>query len=166
MGADAVIPNIFVGSQRELEDLHNLGILSDACDEWGMPLMVEAMPIGGPNIKPFEGPYDVDELCIAVRTAAEEGADFVKTFYTGDSLSFRKITNYSTVPIVIAGGPKANAIEDVLRMVDGAIKGGAKGIALGRKVWGSKNPPATLRVLKKIVRENLAVEAAISELSR
>jgi fructose-bisphosphate aldolase / 2-amino-3,7-dideoxy-D-threo-hept-6-ulosonate synthase len=163
LGADAVIPNIFVGSERELEDLHSLGILSDACDEWGMPLMIEAMPIGGRESSPFEGPYEVDDLRVAVRTAAEEGADLVKTFYSGDSESFRKVTSYSTVPVVIAGGPKADDIEDILRMVDGAIKGGAKGIALGRKVWGSKNPPATLRALRKMVHGNLPVEKAISE---
>lgn len=166
LGADAVVPNIFIGSGRELEDLHSLGILSDACDEWGMPLMVEAMPIGGKESSPFEGPYEVDDLRVAVRSAAEEGADLVKTYYSGDPESFRKITSYSTVPVVIAGGPKAHAVADILRMVDGAMKGGAKGIALGRKVWGSENPPVILRVLEKMVRESLPVQTAISELDR
>ncbi len=166
LGADAVVPNIFIGSHKELEDLHSLGILSDACDEWGMPLMVEAMPIGGKESKPFEGPYGVEDVRVAVRTAAEEGADFVKTYYPGDLSSFEKITSYSTVPVVIAGGPKSRTIEDTLRIVDNAMKGGAKGIALGRKVWGSDNPQAILRVLKKMVQEHLSVEDALSELSR
>jgi fructose-bisphosphate aldolase/2-amino-3,7-dideoxy-D-threo-hept-6-ulosonate synthase len=166
LGADALVPNIFIGSERELEDLHNLGLLSDACDEWGMPLMVEAMPIGSKESKPFEGPYEVDDLRVAVRTAAEEGADFVKTYYSGDPESFKKITSYSTVPVVIAGGPKARTVADILQMVDGAIKGGAKGIALGRKVWGSKNPTATLKALKKMVHEKLPVADAISEFNR
>jgi len=166
LGADAVVPNIFIGSDKEVDDLHGLAILNDACDEGGMPLMVEAMPIGGKESKPFQGPYNVEDLIVAVRTAAEEGADFVKTYYPGDMKSFEKITSYSTVPVIIAGGPKARTVEDTLRMVDDAMKGGARGIALGRKLWGSENPPATLRVLKKIVQEHLSVEKALSELSR
>jgi DhnA family fructose-bisphosphate aldolase class Ia len=166
LGADAVVPNIFFGSEREVEDLHNLGILTDACEEWEMPLLVEAMPIGGEGATPFEGPYFVDEIRLAVRTAAEEGADFVKTYYPGDSESFRQITSYSTVPVIIAGGPKTPRVEDTLRMVYDAMKGGGKGIALGRKVWGSKDPAATLRALKKIVRDGLAVDAAVAEMHR
>jgi len=164
MGADAVAPNIFIGSERELEDLHNLGTLADVCDEWGMPLMVEVFPIGGKNAKPFDGPYAVEDLRVAVRVAAEEGADFIKTYYTGDPESFRKVTNYSMVPIVIAGGPRAKTLEDTLRMVDGALRGGAKGICLGRKVWGSTDPPTTLRMLKRIVQDRISVERALTEL--
>jgi DhnA family fructose-bisphosphate aldolase class Ia len=166
LGADAVVPNVFFGAEREIEDLHNVGVLTDACHEWGMPLLVEAMPIGGKDATPFEGPYSVEDVRLAVRTAAEEGADFVKTYYPGDPENFSKITGYSTVPVIIAGGPKTSRIEDTLRMVYDAMKGGAKGIALGRKVWGSENPAATLRVLKKIVRDALSVDAALSELRR
>ena len=166
LGADAVVPNVFFGSEREAEDLHNLGILTDACDAWGMPVLVEAMPIGGKDATPFEGPYSVEDVRLAVRTAAEEGADFVKTYYPGDPENFSKITKYSTVPVIIAGGPKTSRIEDTLRMVYDAMKGGAKGIALGRKVWGSENPTATLRVLKRIVQDGLSAEAAILELRR
>jgi len=164
MGADAVTPNIFIGSEREVEDLHNLGMLADVCDEWGMPLMVEVFPIGGKNATPFDGPYAVEDLRVAVRVAAEEGADFIKTYYTGAPESFRKVTDYSLVPIVIAGGPRAKTLEDTLRMVDGAVKGGAKGICLGRKVWGSPDPSTTLRVLKRIVRDQLPLESALAEL--
>jgi fructose-bisphosphate aldolase/2-amino-3,7-dideoxy-D-threo-hept-6-ulosonate synthase len=166
LGADAVVPNVFFGSEREVEDLHNFGILADACEAWGMPLLVEAMPIGVKDATPFEGPYSVEDIRLAVRTAAEEGADFVKTYYPGDPDNFSKITRYSTVPVVIAGGPKTSRIEDTLRMVYDAMKGGAKGIALGRKVWGSENPTATLRALKKIVRDGVSVDAALSELRR
>ena len=164
LGADAVAPNVFFGSEREVEDLHLLGILKDSCDEWGMPLLVEAMPIGGKDATPFEGPYSVEDIRLAVRTAAEEGADLIKTFYPGNPDDFKKVTNNSLVPVIIAGGPKSSRIQDTLRMVSDAMKGGARGIALGRKVWGSENPRLTLKVLKKIVRNQLSVEAAFSEL--
>jgi DhnA family fructose-bisphosphate aldolase class Ia len=164
MGADAVVPNIFVGSVREVEDLHNLGTLADACDEWDMPLMVEVFPIGGTDAQPFDGPYAVEDLRTAVRVASEEGCDFVKTYYTGDPGSFGKVTSSSLVPVVIAGGPRAKTPEDTLRMVDGALKGGAKGVCLGRKVWGSPHPTVTLQVIGRILREHLSLERALTEL--
>ena len=165
LGADAVAPNLFVGSDRELEDLHNLGMLKDACDEWGMPLLVEAMPIGKDAI-PFEGPYSSEDVRLAVRVAAEEGADFVKTYYPGNLENFRKVTAYSSVPVIIAGGPKTPSIQDTFKMVYDAMTGGARGIALGRKVWGSENPTLMLRSLKKIVRERLTPEAAFAQLNK
>jgi len=165
LGADAVVPNVFLGSDRETEDLHNLGILKDSCEEWGMPLLVEAMPIGDKNATPFEGPYSLDDIRLAVRTAAEEGADFVKTYYPGNPEDFRKITSYSPVPVIIAGGPKSSRPEETLHMVYDAMRSGGKGIALGRKVWGSAKPTLTLRLLKKIVRGQLNADEASSELT-
>lgn len=165
LGADAVAPNIFVGSDREVEDLHNLGMLKDACDQWEMPLLVEAMPIGGGGTIPFEGPYLPEDIRLAVRVAAEEGADLVKTYYPGNPEDFRKVTSYSPVPVIIAGGPKTSKIEDTLSMVYDAMRSGARGIALGRKVWGSENPTLTLRALKKIVRKQLTPEAALAQLT-
>lgn len=164
LGADAVVPNVFIGSERELEDLHNLGILADTCDRWGMPLIGEVFPIGDENTKPFDGPFKVEEVRDAVRVGAEEGCDLIKTCYTGDPDSFKEVTSHSTVPVIISGGPKGKTPDDTLRMVDGALRGGARGICLGRRVWGSKDPVLTLRVLKRMVHEKLHVEEAIKEL--
>jgi fructose-bisphosphate aldolase/2-amino-3,7-dideoxy-D-threo-hept-6-ulosonate synthase len=164
IGADAVSPIVFVGSDREPEDLHNLGILTDKCREWGMPLMGEILPVGNAEATPFQGPYTAEDLRAAVRVAGEEGCDFVKTHYTGDPASFSEVTRYSTVPVVVAGGPKADTLEETLRMVDGALRGGAKGVALGRKVWASPNPPATLKALRQIIHEGRNVENVIAEL--
>ena len=166
LGADAVAPNIFVGSDREVEDLHNLGMLKDACDEWGMPLLVEAMPVGGEGALPFEGPYSTEDIRLAVRVAAEEGADLVKTYYPGNPEDFRKVTGYSPVPVIIAGGPKTPKMRDTLKMVYDAMSAGGRGIALGRKVWGSENPTLMLRILKKIVRKQLTPEAALAQSTR
>jgi fructose-bisphosphate aldolase/2-amino-3,7-dideoxy-D-threo-hept-6-ulosonate synthase len=166
LGADAVVPNVFIGSDRELEDLHNLGILADACDRWGMPLIGEVFPIGDENTKPFDGPYKVEEVREAVRIGAEEGCDVIKTCYTGDPESFRRITNHCPVPVIISGGPKGKTPDDTLRMVDGALQGGAKGICLGRRVWGSKDPVLTLKVLKEMVHERLPLKEAVKELKR
>jgi fructose-bisphosphate aldolase/2-amino-3,7-dideoxy-D-threo-hept-6-ulosonate synthase len=166
LGADAVAATLFVGSEREPEDLQNLGFLSDACDEWDMPLLGEMMPIGGKDALPYDGPYSVDDLRLAVRFGAEEGVDFIKTHYTGDPVSFRKVVKYSTVPIVIAGGPKKETVKGTLEMVKEALDAGAAGICMGRNLWGYKDPQGLLRALIKVMREKTSVEQAMKELSK
>ena len=160
LGASAVASNVFVGSDREIEDLERFGEISDACDAWGMPFLAEVFPIGSKDAAPFDGPYSTEDLRIAVRVGYELGADFIKTSYSGDAESFRKIVNNCPIPIVIAGGPKTNSVEEILKMVRGAMDAGAHGIAMGRKVWGSSNPIKLVEALKLIVRENRSVEEA------
>jgi fructose-bisphosphate aldolase/2-amino-3,7-dideoxy-D-threo-hept-6-ulosonate synthase len=164
LGADAVVTNLFVGSKNEPELLRQFGMIADACDQWGMPLLAEMMPIGGKGAVAFDGPYTMDEVRIAVRVGAEEGADFIKTYYSGDKEGFRQIVKYSPVPIVIAGGPGAKNVKDVLQMVRDAMDAGAVGIAMGRKIWGSKNPVALVKALSKIIKEKATVQEALKEL--
>jgi DhnA family fructose-bisphosphate aldolase class Ia len=98
---------------------------------------------------------------VAVRVASEEGADFIKTWYTGDPSSFSKVVDYSLVPVLIAGGPKAENERDVLEMVRGAMDAGAAGIAMGRKIWQSPDPAGMVRALAAIIREGASVDDAL-----
>lgn len=165
LGADAIAATVFVGSPREPEDLRNLGLIADACDEWNMPLLGEMIPIGGKEALPYDGPYSMEDVRLAVRIGAEEGCDFIKTHYTGDSESFKKVVKYSTVPIVIAGGQKKDTVEGTLEMVKGAIDAGAAGICMGRNLWGYKDSLSLLRAIRKIMWEHTSVKEAIKELS-
>ncbi|MEM4245797.1 MAG: 2-amino-3,7-dideoxy-D-threo-hept-6-ulosonate synthase [Candidatus Bathyarchaeia archaeon] len=166
IGADAVVANLFVGSEREAELLQRFGAIAEACDMWGMPFCAEMMPIGKKGSVPFDGPYSPDEVRIAVRVGAEEGADFIKTYYTGDVDSFREVVRYSTVPLIIAGGPPVKTDAEVLQMVRDAMDAGASGIAMGRKIWGARDPPALTRALGRIIREKATVAEALEELKR
>ncbi len=166
LGADAVVATVFIGSAKGPELMSSFGTIADACHKWGMPFCGEMMPIGGKNSVPYDGPYNLDEVRIAVRTGAEEGADFIKTYYTGDSDSFREIVKYSMVPVVIAGGPKVDSVKEVLQIVSDAIHAGAAGIAMGRKIWGSDNPASLVRALVKIIRERASIEEAMKELEK
>ncbi len=161
MGADAVAATLFVGSEKETDDLTAFGVLSDACDEWGIPLLGEMVPVRSSS-KPYDGPFTVDDVRIAVRLGCEEGADFIKTFYTGDSHGFAQVVKYSTVPVILAGGAKANTSKEFLAMVKGAMEAGAKGVAIGRNVWGSSDPVNLTRALFKIIRERKSVEEALT----
>jgi fructose-bisphosphate aldolase / 2-amino-3,7-dideoxy-D-threo-hept-6-ulosonate synthase len=160
LGADAVSVHINIGSKEEPEMLQTLGIISDKCDEWSLPLVAMMYP-RGENIK---NPYDAEIVAHAARVGAEAGADIVKTVYTGDPDSFKQVVRSSPVPLVIAGGPKANSDRETLEMCNGAMAAGAKGVTFGRNIFQHKNPPAMVRALRKIIIENRNVREALKEL--
>ena len=159
-GADAVVPTFFIGPETEAVQLPKLGAIADECSRLGIPLLAEIFPVGGPDATPYDGPYTVDDMRVAVRVASEEGADFIKTWYTGDPESFRRVIDYSLVPVLVAGGPKANNERDVLEMVRGAMDAGASGIAMGRKIWQSRDPAAMAGALAAIIRHGASVDQA------
>jgi fructose-bisphosphate aldolase/2-amino-3,7-dideoxy-D-threo-hept-6-ulosonate synthase len=123
--------------------LQKLGMVSDKCDEWSVPLVAMMYP-RGENIK---NPHDPDIVAHAARVGAEAGADVVKAVYTGDADSFKRVVRSCPVPIVIAGGPKASTDREILEMCEGAITAGAKGVTFGRNIFQHKNPPAIVRSL-------------------
>jgi xylulokinase len=69
------------------------------------------------------------------------------------------------VPVLIAGGPKAETHREVLQMVRGAMDAGAAGIAMGRKVWQSSDPPGMVRALAAIIRDGASVDDALEHLT-
>src|SRR5919108_1872651 len=160
LGADAVSVHINIGSKEEPEMLQKLGMMSDKCDEWILPLAAIMYP-RGENIK---NPHDPEIVAHAARVGAEAGADIVKAVYTGDPESFRKVVKGCPIPIVIAGGPKANTDREILEMCAGAMSAGAKGVTFGRNIFQHKNPPAMVHALHKIIIENKTVREALKEL--
>jgi fructose-bisphosphate aldolase/2-amino-3,7-dideoxy-D-threo-hept-6-ulosonate synthase len=95
---------------------------------------------------------------------AEAGADIVKAVYTGDVDSFKRVVKSCPVPIVIAGGPKANTDREILEMCSGAMTAGAKGVTFGRNIFQHKDPPAMVRALRKVIIDNKPVKEALKEL--
>jgi fructose-bisphosphate aldolase/2-amino-3,7-dideoxy-D-threo-hept-6-ulosonate synthase len=164
-GADAVVTTFFIGPDTEAVQVPQLGAIADECNELGLPLLAEIFPVGGPDASPYDGPYSISDMRLAVRVASEEGADFIKTWYPGDPESFQKIVDYSLVPVLIAGGPRAENLQEVLAMVGGAMDAGASGIAMGRKIWQSPDPAGMVRALSAIIRERAPVDDALGLLS-
>jgi fructose-bisphosphate aldolase / 2-amino-3,7-dideoxy-D-threo-hept-6-ulosonate synthase len=160
-GADCVVPTVFLGGPQEPQVLPGLGAISDKCQELGLPVMMEVFPVGDSDAVPYNGPYTLDDMRVAVRIAAEEGADCIKTWYSGDPKTFRQIVSYAYVPVLIAGGPKAENTREVLEMVKGAMDAGARGTTVGRKIWQSPNPGAMVRAVSMIVHEGADVDRAL-----
>ena len=157
LGADGVSLHINIGGKEEPEMLEQLGMISEQCHKWNMPLLAMMYP-RGENVK---NPHDPEIVSHVARIGAECGADIVKTVYTGDIDSFSKIVKSTPVPIVIAGGPKAKTDNDILQMTEDAIKAGAKGVTYGRNIFAHKTPPKMIQALAGIIfRKETTKEAA------
>jgi fructose-bisphosphate aldolase/2-amino-3,7-dideoxy-D-threo-hept-6-ulosonate synthase len=163
-GADAVVPTFFIGQDTEADALPHLGRISDECAQLGLPLLAEVFPVGGASAHAYDGPYSVDEMRIAVRVASEEGADLIKTWYTGDPESFASVLEYAFVPVIVAGGASGSTPRDVFQFTYDAISAGAAGVAMGRKIWQAEDPVGVLRGVRRIVRERATVEQALEGL--
>jgi len=156
LGADAVSAHINIGSEDEGKMLEFLGSLSEQCDSYGIPLLAMMYP-RGPNIKD-ENEYEV--VAHAARIGAELGADVVKTVYTGDTNSFRRVVQSCPVPVVVAGGPRMKTDMDVLELGESSMKAGAAGLSFGRNVFQHDKPEAMSRALAAIVHEHASAKDA------
>ena len=156
LGADAVSIHLNIGSKEEPEMLQKLGIISDQCDEWSVPLIAMMYP-RGENVK---DPHDPGIVAHAARIGAEGGADMVKTVYTGDIDSFRTVVRSCPVPIVIAGGPKATSDAEIMQLCYDAMEAGAKVITFGRNIIQHKVPFMIIRLLTDIVISGKTPEEA------
>ena len=112
----------------------------------------------GPKIK---NEYDVKNVKLAARVAAEIGADIVKVVYTGTIESFKEVVDGCPVPVVIAGGEKMDSDEHIFKMVDEALKAGAAGISIGRNVFQHERPDKMVKALNCMVHENITVAKAL-----
>jgi putative autoinducer-2 (AI-2) aldolase len=148
----AVGMSIFVGSDYEHESLVNLGRLVDECENWGIPVM--AVTAVGKELEKRDARY----LSLCCRIAAEFGARVVKTYWCE---GFEKVVEGCPVPVVIAGGPKAETEKQVFEFVSDGIKKGAIGLNLGRNVWKHDHPVAMVKALRAIVHENASVKEAL-----
>ena len=159
LGADAVSVHINIGAKEEPEMLYNLGMISDKCDEWNIPLIAMMYPRG----ETIKNQYDPEIVAHTARIGAEAGADIVKSVYTGEVNSFRKVVKSCPVPIVIAGGPKAKTDKDIVEMCFGAMEAGAKGVTFGRNIFQHRNPPAIIHALSNIILGGKSPKEVLAE---
>jgi len=65
------------------------------------------------------------------------------------------------IPLVIAGGPQLESEQDLLRMVEGAIGAGARGVAIGRNVFQHESPALIVRRICAVVHQGLSAKEAL-----
>ncbi|MGI9952647.1 hypothetical protein V3F56_09835 [Moorellaceae bacterium AZ2] len=158
LGADAVIVSAGPGKDVERKTLRNLARVAQECERYGMPLIAEMYPGG------FNGPSEMmtlENLKLAARIAAEWGADMVKMPYLP---GFEAVTAACYIPIVVLGGPKTDSQKEFFSNIHEAMAAGARGVAIGRNVWGHRHPARVVRVLTALVHENADVATAMAYL--
>ena len=159
LGADGVSLHINIGGDEEPEMLRDLGEISDECHLYGMPLLAMMYP-RGENIA---NPHDPEIVGHVARIGAECGADMIKTVYTGDPDSFSGIVRSTPVPIVVAGGPRAETDLDLLRMTSDVISAGAAGVTYGRNIFAHSSPQKMTAALASIIFDSRTAEDAATE---
>ncbi|MEM0075088.1 MAG: 2-amino-3,7-dideoxy-D-threo-hept-6-ulosonate synthase [Conexivisphaerales archaeon] len=157
LGVDAVSVHINIGCKEEPEMLEQLGHVADACDSYQLPL-IAMMYVRGEKIA---DPADPDAIIHAARIGAEAGADIVKTVYTGNRESFRRLVLSCPVPVVLAGGPKINDDVAVLSLAWDAIQAGAMGVTFGRNIFQHEEPDRIVRALHRVVIEGMEPNKAL-----
>jgi putative autoinducer-2 (AI-2) aldolase len=149
----AVALSIFVGSKNERQGIINLAKLVDKGYKYGIPVLA-VTAVGR------EMTRDARYLSLAVRIAAETGANIVKTYYCED---FEKVIGTCPVPVVVAGGKKTGE-KEALELAYNAVKHGAAGVDMGRNIFQSEKPANMIKAVKAVVHEGFSPEEAYNKI--
>ena len=157
LGADSIKTTYFGPVPLSEERMKQISEISLAAEEWGMPCMIEVVPLDsqGKTI------YDVSIIKQASRIGAELGGDIIKTAYAGTTQEYKEVVQSCPVPIVVMGGPKMESALDLLKMVKNSIDSGAIGGAIGRNIWQYRDPTKITRAAISIIHQNATLEEAL-----
>lgn len=163
VGADAVIfsggPDVG-GDNPDLERalLRIITTLGRECDRYGVPLVAEMYP-GGWN--PPADAINIDSLKLAARFAAEWGADMLKMPYRP---GYEAVVQGTWLPVVVLGGEKTTSEQQFFANINTALKAGARGVAIGRNIWGHEHPDRVIRLLNGLIHKGESLETAMKHL--
>jgi DhnA family fructose-bisphosphate aldolase class Ia len=159
LGADAISLGVLVGGDRQAEMLRELGKFSKEAAFAGLPLIAHIYP-AGESIKNEER-YDWKHMAYAARAGVELGVDIIKTWYTGDQESFRKVVDATHGRVVAAGGPKMDTPQQLFAVTKDVMDAGAIGVAYGRNIFQYKDPTRMIEALKALIHGKSSVEDAL-----
>ena len=129
---------------------HNLVHTVDMGAKYGIPVL-------GVTAVGKDMARDARYFRLATRICAENGASFVKTYFTEEG--FETVVAQCPVPIVIAGGkkqPEDKALEFAYR----AMQAGAAGVDMGRNVFQSEKPLAMMKAISAVVHDGMTAKDA------
>lgn len=155
LGGDALVCMGFPGASYERESIESLQHYIAEGQKWNFPICAEVLPGGWDNAA-----WTPDNLTFVSRIGAELGADIIKTQYTGDKESFKKLVDSVFVPVVILGGPGTGSPKDLLKAVADSIEMGGSGVAIGRSIWKHPRPAAYCQAIGGLVHGTLSLEQA------
>ena len=157
LGADGVSVHVNVGANTEGSMLRDFAEVAERCHDLNVPLLAMVYARGPKLRVQFSEGFNAH----CARVAYEIGASFVKVQYTGTPESFSHVVAAVPIPVVIAGGPKMDSDEDVLKMVSDSLKAGGAGVSMGRNVFGADNVTQLCEALNAIVHDGRSYEDAV-----
>lgn len=145
-GADSIMTYLWMGGddpKLEASEVARNSAFARACESVGLPLLIESRGLGQEN--DLDGKPNLELLKFHTRVAAELGADFIKTKYSGSVETFREVTSQCPVPILVAGGSRLNTVDEALKLVEDVIEGGGAGVVFGRNIFQFGDPAVMLK---------------------
>jgi class I fructose-bisphosphate aldolase len=160
LGADAVGYTLYVGSPRQDADLHQLKGVREACERFGMPLIVWAYPRGA-YVTKKGGQNSFYAIDYAARMAMEMGADVVKLnmpkidpdkdkdapapyneMQVSQEEAVRQVVESAGRSLVVLSGGSKVDDEQLLQQTRFIMEAGGSGVIYGRNVWQREHSEA------------------------
>ena len=158
-GADAVSFHVNVGSEYEPDQITALTDVTREAERFGLPVLAMTYARGPDISDPSDPEAYAEDLGHAARLGEELGADLIKTSYSGDAESFRRVVESTRLPVLIAGGSKGTDRE-TLSMVRGAMDAGAAGISMGRSLFQHETPEAIAEAVAAVIHDDASPDDA------
>jgi class I fructose-bisphosphate aldolase len=159
LGADALAIATYVRGKTEGAHMRVVADLVRDAARFELPIICHIYPrrfLPVPRIS-----YEPEDIAWAVRCAFEVGADVVKVPYCGDVKAYAEIAEDCPVPLVAAGGPKADSLEAALQMMYEVVQSGARGATIGRNVWGFEHIGQAVQAFKGAIHDGLTPQQAL-----
>jgi fructose-bisphosphate aldolase, class I len=160
LGADALACAAFIRGPTEAAKLRVVAECSRDATRYEIPLICHIYPRDFSGVAP-QVSFRPEDIAWAVRCAYEAGADVVKVPYCGDVAAYREIVSECPVPVVAAGGPRAENLPAALAMLADVVRAGARGATIGRNAWGFEDTAAAVRAFKAVIHDGATAEAAL-----
>jgi DhnA family fructose-bisphosphate aldolase class Ia len=160
-GVDMIKVMVYPFSEDDTDNVWNFQKLAMLADKWSLPIMAEVFPGGFNAGSEWQ---TIEKFATALRVVAEMGADVIKTYFIEEDDSpegYQTVLEYAQIPVVILGGEKSNDPKPLLEKVIRGMDAGAIGVAIGRNIWGYKDPDKITAAVASIIHEGKSVSDAL-----
>lgn len=162
LGADALAVAAFICGDKEGDRLRTIAKCVKDAVPFDLPVIVHIYPReftdDGPKVS-----HKPDLVAWAVRCGMECGVDVIKTPYCGDVEAFRQIVSDCPTTVVAAGGPKTETIGAALQMAQEVVQSSAKGMTVGRNIWGFPQITKAVEAFLSVIHDGLTPEQALQD---
>jgi fructose-bisphosphate aldolase, class I len=165
--ACVVVNLLMLPDQPELHGacIRNINRLKPACDDVGMPLMIEPLVMQDNSKGGYMVDGDIAKILPLVRQAVELGADIIKADPCDDVAEYHRVVEIAqSIPVLVRGGGKVPDRE-IMTRTRALMDQGARGIVYGRNVIHHPNPAGMTAALMAIVHEGAGVDAAMAKIA-